>query len=47
MSRKHSGLCMYSINIGQAELAISRHMDRSRMSGIAKLHDDVDVPCNN
>ena len=32
-------------NIGPAERAISRNMDRSRMSGIGKLHDDGHVPC--
>ena len=35
-----------SCNIGPAERAISRNMDRSRMSGIGKLHDDGHVPCN-
>ena len=40
-------LCFTWPNIGQAELAVSRNMDRSRMSGIGKLHDDVHVPCNN
>ena len=39
--------CFTWPNIGQAELAISRNMDRSRMSGIGKLHDDVHVPCDN
>ena len=34
-------------NVGPAERAISRNMDRSRMSGIGKLHDDGHVPCNN
>ena len=29
-----------SCNIGPAERAISRNMDRSRMSGIGKLHND-------
>ena len=33
-------------NIGSAEQSISRNMDRSRMSGIGKLHDDGHVPCN-
>ena len=32
-----------SCNIARA---ISRNMDRSRMSGIGKLHDDGHVPCN-
>ena len=36
-----------SCNIGPAERAISRNMDRSRMSGIGKSHDDGHVPCNN
>ena len=35
-----------SCNIGPAERAISRNMDRSRMSGIGKLHGDGHVPCN-
>ena len=34
-------------DVGPAERAISRNMDRSRMSGIGKLHDDGHVPCNN
>ena len=36
-----------SCNIGPDERAVSRNMDRSRMSGIGKLHDDSHVPCNN
>ena len=37
-----------SCNIGPAERAISRNMDRSRMSGIGKLHEcDGHVPSNN
>ena len=35
-----------SCNIGSAERAISRNMDRPRMSGIGQLHDDGHVPCN-
>ena len=35
-----------SCSIGPAERVISRNMDRSRMSGIGKLHDDGHVPCS-
>ena len=42
------GVKVWSIlcELGPAERAISRNMDRSRMSGIGKLHDDGHVPCN-
>ena len=35
-----------SCNIGSVERAISRSINRSRMSGIGKLHDHGHVPCN-
>ena len=36
-----------SCNIGPAKRVISRNKDRSRMSGIGKLHDDGHMSCNN
>ena len=35
-----------SCNVGPAKRAISQNIDRSRMSGIGKLHDDGHVSCN-
>ena len=33
-------------SIGPTELAISGNMDRSRMLGVGRLHNDSHVPCN-
>ena len=43
------GVKIWSVsgNIGLAERQISRNMDRSRISGIGKLHYDSHVLCNN